>query len=227
MFNGINQQSTTLIDRGASVYCFACVRNKYLARSWFLSRLCVQVARFHTDISNEISFYCDRNQTKMGKLEQAKSCSNNYVCRHPYPPFNIHYRYRFHAPHHDTYEVSWVSFTTEKLENYNWNYLDHYICTRGHTDFALVEVSGFICVPPVKRNRLLPFLLRLSSIGDFECFYCHCIILRLAKSWKALQGATYTLYLVMSSKRHWWMASCVSSKDGSTKYDGQTPTKTG
>lgn len=63
------------------------------------------------------------------------------VFRHPYPPFNIHYRYRFHAPHHDTYEVSWVSFTTEKLENFNWNYLDHYICTRGDTDFALVEVK--------------------------------------------------------------------------------------
>lgn len=62
--------------------------------------------------------------------------------RHPYPPFNIHYLYRFHAPHHDTYEVSWVSFTTEKLENYNWNYLDHYICTRGHTDFSLVEVRN-------------------------------------------------------------------------------------
>lgn len=64
-----------------------------------------------------------------------------YFYRHPYPPFNIHYLYRFHAPHHDTYEVSWISFTTEKLENYNWNYLDHYICTRGHTDFALVEVK--------------------------------------------------------------------------------------
>lgn len=63
------------------------------------------------------------------------------IFSHPYPPFNIHYRYRFHAPHHDTYEVSWVSFTTEKLENYNWNYLDHYICTRGDTDFALVEVN--------------------------------------------------------------------------------------
>lgn len=63
--------------------------------------------------------------------------------RHPYPPFNIHYRYRFHAPHHDTYEVSWVSFTTEKLENYNWNYLDHYICTRGDTDFALVEAVKY------------------------------------------------------------------------------------
>lgn len=40
-----------------------------------------------------------------------------------------------------TYEVSWVSFTSEKLENYNWNYMDHYICTRGDTDFALLEVS--------------------------------------------------------------------------------------
>ncbi|KPJ01766.1 DEP domain-containing protein 5 [Papilio xuthus] len=64
-----------------------------------------------------------------------------YRPRHPYPPFNIHYRYRFHAPYHDTYEVSWVSFTTEKLENYSWNYMDHYICTRGDTDFALEEVT--------------------------------------------------------------------------------------
>ncbi|KAG8034214.1 hypothetical protein G9C98_001299 [Cotesia typhae] len=31
-----------------------------------------------------------------------------YRPRHPYPPFNIHYRYRFHAPHHDTYETSLV-----------------------------------------------------------------------------------------------------------------------
>nr|CAD7255890.1 unnamed protein product [Timema shepardi] len=62
-----------------------------------------------------------------------------YRPRHPYPPFNIHYRYRFHAPHHGTYEMSWVSFTTEKLENFNWNYLDHYICTRGDTDFQLAE----------------------------------------------------------------------------------------
>ncbi|PSN43947.1 DEP domain-containing protein 5 [Blattella germanica] len=66
-----------------------------------------------------------------------------YRPRHPYPPFNIHYRYRFHAPHHDTYEVSWVSFTTEKLENFNWNYLDHYICTRGDTDFQLAEAQKY------------------------------------------------------------------------------------
>nr|CAD7570654.1 unnamed protein product [Timema californicum] len=66
-----------------------------------------------------------------------------YRPRHPYPPFNIHYRYRFHAPHHGTYEMSWVSFTTEKLENFNWNYLDHYICTRGDTDFQLAEAQKY------------------------------------------------------------------------------------
>ncbi|XP_043495453.1 GATOR complex protein Iml1 isoform X2 [Polistes fuscatus] len=80
-----------------------------------------------------------------------------YRPRHPYPPFNIHYRYRFHAPHHDTYEVSWVSFTTEKLENYNWNYLDHYICTRGHTDFALVET--------LKYWRFRVFLLPMNNFA--------------------------------------------------------------
>lgn len=39
--------------------------------------------------------------------------------------------------------MSRVSFTTEKLENYNWNFLDHYICTRGDTDFPLAEVNKF------------------------------------------------------------------------------------
>ncbi|XP_065337206.1 GATOR complex protein Iml1 isoform X2 [Cloeon dipterum] len=66
-----------------------------------------------------------------------------YRPRHPYHPFNIHYRYRFHAPDHLTYELSWVSFTSEKLENYNWNYMDHYICSRGDTDFALSETLKF------------------------------------------------------------------------------------
>jgi len=50
-----------------------------------------------------------------------------YRPRHPYPPINVDYRYRFHAPNHDTYEVSFSNFTTEKLENFNWNYMDQYI----------------------------------------------------------------------------------------------------
>lgn len=64
-----------------------------------------------------------------------------YRPRHPYPPINVDYRYRFHAPNHDNYEMSGVNFTTEKLENYNWNHMDHYICTRGDFDFIFCEVS--------------------------------------------------------------------------------------
>ncbi|XP_011872144.1 PREDICTED: DEP domain-containing protein 5 isoform X6 [Vollenhovia emeryi] len=86
-----------------------------------------------------------------------------YRPRHPYPPFNIHYQYRFHAPHHDTYEVSWVSFTTEKLETYNWNYLDHYICTRGHTDFAVVEDLKYAFFQALKYWRFRVFLLPYNN----------------------------------------------------------------
>jgi hypothetical protein len=64
-----------------------------------------------------------------------------YRPRHPYPPINVDYRYRFHAPNHDNYEVSGVNFTTEKLENFNWNHMDQYICTRGDFDFMLLEVN--------------------------------------------------------------------------------------
>ena len=95
-----------------------------------------------------------------------------YRPRHPYPTCNIHYRYRLQTPDHRTYEVnlfsihpfyftfihsfnvkvSWVDFNAEKLENYNWNHLDHYICTRGDRDFALTESLKYwrlrLCVLP-------------------------------------------------------------------------------
>ncbi|KAL5290697.1 DEPDC5 family protein [Megaselia abdita] len=63
----------------------------------------------------------------------------SYRPRHPYPPINVDYRYRFYAPQHDTYEISGANFTTEKLENFNWNYMDHYICTRGDIDYPLSD----------------------------------------------------------------------------------------
>lgn len=56
-----------------------------------------------------------------------------YKPRHPYPTIKIDYCYRFRAPFHETYGQSWVHFKSEKLENYNWNYLDNYICARGES----------------------------------------------------------------------------------------------
>ena len=44
------------------------------------------------------------------------------------------------APDNDNYEMSFVEFNTEKLENYNWNYLDYYVATRGdQEEFVLNE----------------------------------------------------------------------------------------
>jgi len=59
--------------------------------------------------------------------------------KHPYPNLKYSYRYRFMAPDNDTYETSWVEFNMEKLEEYNWSYLDSYICTRGDQEYSLSE----------------------------------------------------------------------------------------
>ncbi|XP_073836084.1 GATOR complex protein Iml1 isoform X5 [Musca autumnalis] len=92
-----------------------------------------------------------------------------YRPRHPYPPINVDYRYRFHAPQHETYEISGVNFTTEKLENFNWNYMDHYICTRGDTDYPLME--------SLKYWRFRMYLLpkenkAMNKIMEQGCQYC-------------------------------------------------------
>lgn len=77
-------------------------------------------------------------------LTDAEITVTRYRPRHPYTPINVDYRYRFQAPQHNTYEVSGVNFTTEKLENFNWNYMDQYICTRGDTAYPLQEVYRVI-----------------------------------------------------------------------------------
>ncbi|CAG0888714.1 unnamed protein product [Darwinula stevensoni] len=63
-----------------------------------------------------------------------------YSPRHPYPSLRMKYKYRFLAPHSDTFEVSTADFVTEKLENYKWNYLDNYVATRGDREFRLTKV---------------------------------------------------------------------------------------
>ncbi|XP_069135041.1 LOW QUALITY PROTEIN: GATOR complex protein Iml1-like [Argopecten irradians] len=66
-----------------------------------------------------------------------------YSPRHPGPELKLPYCYRFQAPDSHSYDVSWSEFRNEKLENYNWNYLDQYICTRGEGDYGLMESLKF------------------------------------------------------------------------------------
>lgn len=88
------------------------------------------------------------------KLQGSTITVTRYRPRHPYPSINVTYQYRFGSSGYDEFEQAAAEFTTEKLENYNWNYLDHYICTRGDPDFALNEVC------------LINFLIKIYFVND-------------------------------------------------------------
>lgn len=93
-----------------------------------------------TERTKEFLLSIGRIFHKIG-LVDSEITVTRYRPRHPYPPINVDYRYRFQAPQHSTYEISGVNFTTEKLEHFNWNFMDQYICTRGDTDYLLQEVN--------------------------------------------------------------------------------------
>ncbi|KAL5017610.1 hypothetical protein ScPMuIL_007199 [Solemya velum] len=77
------------------------------------------------------------------KLEDHKITVKRYRPKHPHAQMSYNYLYRFHAPDSISYDVSCSHFHNEILENYNWNYLDQYICTRGDGDYGLMESLKF------------------------------------------------------------------------------------
>ncbi|XP_050506541.1 GATOR complex protein Iml1 isoform X1 [Diabrotica virgifera virgifera] len=115
-----------------------------------LNKMCGPNPKLRTSVVSKSPTENDESYfLSIGRLFHKISLSGNtisvtrYRPRHPYPGFNYQYRYRFHAPWHDTYEESFATFTTEKLEHYNWNYLDHYVCTGGDTEFVLVDALKY------------------------------------------------------------------------------------
>lgn len=75
----------------------------------------------------------------------SRSCPG-FISRHPYPQKEVHYTYRFQVPDSDSYDVSWTNFCGEELENYNWNFVDLYICSMGEEEFSLCEVKKIYAV---------------------------------------------------------------------------------
>jgi len=73
----------------------------------------------------------------------------------------VSYCYRFQAPDSLCYDVSWTEFRNEQLENYNWNYLDQYICTRGEGEYGLLEVS-VPCQSTKSKTTILKDFLKAS-----------------------------------------------------------------
>nr|XP_011413842.2 GATOR complex protein DEPDC5 isoform X3 [Crassostrea gigas] len=78
-----------------------------------------------------------------------------YRPRHEQRQLKYLYHYRFQVPDSPSYDVSTSQFKNEKLENYNWNYLDQYICTRGEGDYGLLD--------PLKYWRSRFFLLPCNN----------------------------------------------------------------
>ncbi|RWS16531.1 DEP domain-containing protein 5-like protein [Dinothrombium tinctorium] len=93
------------------------------------------------------------------ELENSEVKVTQYRPRHPYQTCKIHYCYRFRAPDDETYGVSWVDFASEKLENYNWSYLDSYICLRGEEEYKLMESLKFWRF----RLLLLPSMISITK----------------------------------------------------------------
>ncbi|KAK9687602.1 Vacuolar membrane-associated protein Iml1 [Popillia japonica] len=148
--NAESQQKTNYKKPLTTIEVFQELISQRLAQGFQLilmpsAKQCSTSSVLRKSISDGESTY----SLSIGRLFHKITLSGNaitvtrYRPRHPYPGFNYQYRYRFHTPHHDTYEESYASFTTEKLEHYNWNYLDHYICTRGDTDFSLVDALKY------------------------------------------------------------------------------------
>ncbi|XP_076434608.1 GATOR complex protein Iml1-like [Babylonia areolata] len=77
------------------------------------------------------------------KMKGGTITVTRYWPRHPQPQRHVMYHYRFQVPDSDCYDASSTEFRNERLENYNWNYLDQYICTRGEADYGLIESLKF------------------------------------------------------------------------------------
>ncbi|KAK2714585.1 GATOR complex protein Iml1-like isoform X3 [Artemia franciscana] len=80
-----------------------------------------------------------------------------YKPRHPYDGRKFSYIYNLRTPYIKYYQCLRTDFYTEKLQHFNWNHMDHYICTGGSPDYALTESSKYwrlrMCFLPLDYSK--------------------------------------------------------------------------
>jgi hypothetical protein len=70
-----------------------------------------------------------------------------------------------------------VEFKTEQHENFNWNRMDFYVCTRGDKEFVLTESLKYwrfrLLVIPV--GQFQPFTRRIldDDVSHGNIYRCH------------------------------------------------------
>lgn len=100
------------------------------------------VLRGHTPLQEEK----EECRMSIGRIFHTISLSGPVITVTQYRPRHasrevqpIQYVYNLQAPGSTYYETSKVYFFSEKLETFNWSYLDHYICNRGEREYGLKE----------------------------------------------------------------------------------------
>ncbi|KAK8788496.1 hypothetical protein V5799_021714 [Amblyomma americanum] len=113
----------------------------------------------------------------------------------------IQYVYNFQPPGSCSYDISRVIFSSEKLETFNWSYLDHYICIRGEREYGLKEALKYWRL----RMLLLPGSQTATrKIIDAKDTKCHCDIYPdFTASDEALQREAFVKFLEVMNRIRW------------------------
>ncbi|XP_040580787.1 GATOR complex protein Iml1 [Lepeophtheirus salmonis] len=161
----------------------------------------------------------------IGQIYHKVSLSANmqtiHVTRYsPITPVNTSnhsYKYRFQAPDNDIYEVSWVEFNTQKLENFNWNHMDYYVCTRGDRDFILTESLKYwrfrMHIMPL--TSFIPYTKKIKDGISKYCDIYECLDIHNCVREGFLKFAETCLNNIRRSKK----SGCVYEKSSIDKED--------
>ncbi|KAH7955786.1 hypothetical protein HPB52_003879 [Rhipicephalus sanguineus] len=113
----------------------------------------------------------------------------------------IQYVYNFQPPGSTLYDISRVIFSSEKLETFNWSYLDHYICIRGEREYGLKEALKYWRL----RMLLLPGSQAATrKIIDSKDAKCRCDIYPdFTATDEAIQREAFVKFLEIMNRIRW------------------------
>ncbi|XP_037282143.2 GATOR complex protein Iml1 isoform X4 [Rhipicephalus microplus] len=113
----------------------------------------------------------------------------------------IQYVYNFQPPGSTLYDISRVIFSSEKLETFNWSYLDHYICIRGEREYGLKEALKYWRL----RMLLLPGSQAATrKIIDSKDTKCRCDIYPdFTATDEAIQREAFVKFLEIMNRIRW------------------------
>ncbi|XP_019624696.1 PREDICTED: LOW QUALITY PROTEIN: DEP domain-containing protein 5-like [Branchiostoma belcheri] len=109
-----------------------------------LSRMWISQRRSREE--DEYWLSMGRNFHKVVASRSRQSCIihvTKYKPRHPSHTNPWGYRFRLWPVYQQVYDPARTEFQHDNLENYNWNYLDNYICSSGGDDFDLMDSLKF------------------------------------------------------------------------------------